>query len=169
MNFRNTVHPIQVLPFLRLPHFSIWKWYGHLVSTPGDSWACCISCSTLTYLVQYMLRKLRDFLYIYIYIYKLNIYSYSFVDNSLPKNRLVHSPLRYECRKWVEGWSVLDDATPLLAPWPLLTLCTHFQWLTNENQLVIFSKIDVFTTTINTTRNCMKMSLFTKKFMTSLL
>lgn len=85
------------------------------------------------------------------------------------KNRLVRSPLRYECRKRVEGWSALDVATPLLAPWPFLTFCTHFQWLANENPLVTFSEIDVFTTTINTTRNCMKISLFTKKFMTSLL
>jgi len=134
---------------------------GELESRPY-----CISCSTLAYLVQYKLRKLGDFIYIYI-----NLIFTLFLLLIIPsqKNRLVHSPLRYEFRKWVEGWSVLDAATPLLAPWPFLTLCTHFQWLTNENPLVTFSKLDVFTTTINTTRNCMTISLFTKKFMTSLL
>ena len=137
------------------------------MSTPWYSWAYCVSCSTLAYLVQYKLRKLGDFLYIYIYIYIFTRILLLIIP--FQKNRLVHSPLRYECRKRVEGWSVLDVATPLLAPWPFLTFCTHFQWLANENPLVTFSEIDVFTTTINTTRNCMKISLFTKKFMTSLL
>ena len=100
----------------RFYHFYVYHIFQLENRTAMNSWAYCISCSTLAYLVQYKLKKLGDFLYIYIYIIFTLILLLIIPSQ---KNRLVHSPLRYECRecrKWVEGWSVLDVATPLLAP-----------------------------------------------------